>query len=55
MREHYCPREDSRRSYDVAISAIREQLIRDGKVLPRDGDPIEAQWAREGVRTPTTT
>ena len=46
---------DAARSYDVAIAAIREKLVRERKVLPRDGDPTEQQWVREGVRTPTTT
>jgi hypothetical protein len=49
--DDYCPATDGARSYDDAIAAIREQMVRERKVLPRDGDAIEQQWAREGVRT----
>jgi len=46
----YCWAKDAARSYDEAIAAIRERLVRERKVLPRDGDATEQQWAREGVR-----
>lgn len=45
----YCPATDGLRSYDVAIAAIREQLVRERKVLPLPNNPTEQQWAREGV------
>ena len=45
----YCWATDAARSYDVAIAAIREQLVRERKVLPLPNNPTEQQWAREGV------
>jgi len=41
--------DDARRNYDFAIRCLRERCIRDGRVLPREGDPIEERWAQEGV------
>ena len=51
---NYCPATDGRLSYDVAIAAIREQLVRERKVLPLPGNPTEQQWAREGVAARST-
>lgn len=41
MSDNYCP---------TTIAAIREQLVREHKVLPRPNDQTEQQWAREGVK-----
>ena len=43
------PDSDGARSYDLAIAAQREVCIRKHDVKPRDGDPVEARWAREGI------
>jgi len=50
-RDDYCPATDGARSYDEAIAAIREQLVRERKVQPLPNNDIEQRWAREGVRT----
>lgn len=50
-RDDYCPATDGARSYDVAIAAIREQLVRERKVQPLPNNTTEQRWAREGVLT----
>ena len=45
----YCWAKDAARSYDEAIAAIRERLVRERKVLPLPNNLTEQQWAREGV------
>ena len=50
----YCWAKDAARSYDVAIAAIREQLVRERKVLPLPNNPTEERWAREGVAARST-
>lgn len=40
--------DDARKSYDEAIKAMRERQIRAGRILPRQDDPEEMRWFREG-------
>lgn len=42
------PDSDGIRSYNIAISAIREINIRKGWVLPSPDHPEERRWAKEG-------
>lgn len=55
MSDDYCPVTDGARSYDVAIAAIREQLVRERKVLLRPGHVDEQRWAREGAEKALAT
>ena len=40
--------DDSRRSFDLALAALREQHIRRHAILPRSDHPEEMRWAEEG-------
>jgi len=39
---------DSRRNYEIAHAALREQKIRAGTLTPRLDDQQECRWAFEG-------
>ena len=41
---------DSYRSWELAIEAKREQMIRAGTIKPRPYHPGEVKWAEEGPR-----
>jgi hypothetical protein len=40
--------DDSRKGYDLALAALREQHIRRHAIPPRPDRPDEVRWAKEG-------
>lgn len=48
-------RDDSRKSYEVAIRALRERHVRAHAVTPNPDDPEEQRWWDEGPKSPTPT
>ena len=42
-------RDDSAKSYELAIRKLRERHIRAHAIRPADDDPEEQRWAREGT------
>ncbi len=48
MSRLYDPADNSRRCYDLAIAASREQCIRRHQIKPDASKPHEVRWAIEG-------
>lgn len=48
MRDLKEARDDAAKSYEVAIRAMRERLVRSRQVPPLPDDPEEIRWAKEG-------
>ena len=48
MADDYSPAADGARSYAEAHKAIRERLIRTHTIQPRQHDPEEQRWFKEG-------
>ena len=46
----YDAADNSRKCFDEAIRAMREQRVRAGLYAPRTGDETELRWASEGPR-----
>ena len=46
--DDYDPRDDSYKSWRLAIAIMRERCIRSGQVKPDPADPEEVRWAAEG-------
>lgn len=44
--------DDSIRSWELALAAMRELCIRRKQILPRQDHPDEMRWAEEGERSP---
>lgn len=49
----YDPADNSYRSWELGIAALRETRIRRGQIQPEKGNATEERWAREGDAPPS--